>query len=208
MLIPFSTLAKKYDFTPSGGVLHVGAHEGEEADDYDAIGFNPVYWVEADHETAHVLERNVGKRPGHHVIASLLADEERIVTFHQANNGQSSSILELGTHATEHPDVVYVGEQERHATTVDALLEFDLIERCAFLNLDVQGAELLVLKGATEFLSTVDFIYAEVNKRKLYKDCALIGDIDHYVGMLGFVRAETAWTRHGWGDALYVREQR
>lgn len=204
MLIPLADLNKKYDFG-STGVLHVGAHEGEEADAYDELGLNPVYWVEADRDTFKVLLDNIDGRAGHYAVNTLVADEERVVTFHKANNGQSSSILELGTHAEEHPEVVYVGEEQRHTVTVDWLLEFDQIERCGFMNLDVQGAELLVLKGASDFLKTVQFIYTEVNKKKLYKDCALIRDIDQHLSMFGFKRKETAWTRHGWGDALYVR---
>jgi FkbM family methyltransferase len=204
MLIPLRDLSERYGLAPSG-VLHVGAHEGQEADTYDELGYHPIFWVEADGEVVRVLEENVGRRPGHHVVDALCADEERTVTFYRANNGQSSSILEFGTHAREHPKVVYVGHEPREATTVDALLSAGRIGRCGFMNLDVQGAELMVLRGAVRFLDSVDSIYTEVNKRELYKGCALIPELDAYLKALGFKRVETRWTRHGWGDALYVR---
>jgi FkbM family methyltransferase len=205
MLIPFDRINEKYKFNVTG-VLHVGAHEGEEADDYDRLGFNPVYWVEADANTYKKLERNVGKRPGHYTLNAACSDKAGLVTFHHANNGQSSSLLELGTHATEHPDVVYVGENEMLAVTVDQLVFLGQIgDECNFVNLDVQGAELMVLKGATEFLQHVDYIYTEVNKKELYVGCVQLPELDRWLRMRGFSRVETEMTPHGWGDALYIK---
>lgn len=205
MLIPLNDLHEKYDFNVTG-VLHVGAHEGEEADAYDALGYTPVYWVEADANTCKKLEKNVAHRPGHHVLNAVCAEKSGLVTFHHANNGQSSSILELGTHATEHPEVVYVGENEMLASTVDELAFLGLIgDEANFVNLDVQGAELMVLKGAIEFLQHVDYIYTEVNKKELYVGCVLLPELDRWLRMRGFNRFETEMTPHGWGDALYMK---
>jgi FkbM family methyltransferase len=205
MLIPFDDLHDKYNFN-IGGLLHVGAHEGQEAPMYKKLGFNPVFWVEAETETFNTLEKNLEAHPGHVAIQAVVADEIKTVTFHHANNGQSSSILELGTHAKEHPEVVYTGERERMATTIETLFELGLIEQCNFLNLDIQGAELMALQGAHGYLAGVDYIYTEVNIKPLYKGCALLKDLDSWLGSRGFERVEIMMTRHGWGDALYVRQ--
>jgi hypothetical protein len=51
-------------------------------------------------------------------------------------------------------------------------------------------------------------IYTEVNTEHVYKDCALIGDIDEYLGRFGFTRVETnMYLNCGWGDAFYIRKK-
>jgi hypothetical protein len=53
-------------------------------------------------------------------------------------------------------------------------------------------------------LKGIDYIYTEVNETDIYKDCALIGEIDEYLS--DFERVETAMTEFKWGDALYRRK--
>lgn len=204
MLIGLEQLHKKYHLEVNG-VLHVGAHYGEEADIYDKLSYSPVFWVEADSLSIPELTKHVGKRKGHTIVQSVVADEPKLVTFNHANNGQSSSILELGTHAVEHPDVVYTGKCNMLATTIDQLEDYGLIEQTNFMNLDIQGAELLALRGGINYLSAVDYIYTEVNKKELYKGCVLLPELDSFLSRLNFERVELKMERHGWGDAFYVR---
>lgn len=79
------------------------------------------------------------------------------------------------------------------------------MNRYDFINLDIQGAELLALKGATSILPFVKAIYTEVNEKELYEGCALIEELDAYLKQNGFTRILTNMTKHGWGDALYIR---
>jgi hypothetical protein len=69
---------------------------------------------------------------------------------------------------------------------------------------DIQGAELLALKGATESLKHAQVLYLEVNEEYLYKNCGLIGEIDEFVAKFGFRRVMTNMTGQKWGDAIYV----
>ena len=204
MLIALRTLQRKYRLAVEG-VLHVGAHHGEEADDYDRAGYAPVYWVEADEDSIPGLMKTVHDRVHHHVVHAVVADEPRVVAFNRASNGQSSSILEFGTHSREHPDVVFIGRQRLLATTIDELAQRGLIGRANFMNLDIQGAELLALRGGTQYLSGVDYIYSEVNERELYRGCCLLTEFDDWLGVRGFTRVALKMTVHGWGDAFYVR---
>lgn len=75
-----------------------------------------------------------------------------------------------------------------------------------FLNIDIQCAELLALKGMTKVINNYDYIYLEVNKEHLYKDCALIDEIDSFLNTFNFTRVETFWTDYNWGDALYIKK--
>lgn len=75
-----------------------------------------------------------------------------------------------------------------------------------FWNLDLQGSELRAIKGGTQALRYVDAIYTEVNREYLYEDCALLSEMDEYLGSAGFSRISMQMTRAGWGDALYIRK--
>lgn len=74
-----------------------------------------------------------------------------------------------------------------------------------FLNIDIQGAELMALKGMGDLLNYFDYVYLEVNKDYVYKNCALVHEIDEYLSEYNYVRVETAWTNAQLGDALYIR---
>ena len=43
----FSYFEEKYDITLTG-VIHVGAHRGEEVNEYEDLGAKQVIWVEAN----------------------------------------------------------------------------------------------------------------------------------------------------------------
>ncbi len=77
-----------------------------------------------------------------------------------------------------------------------------------FWNFDIQGAELMALKGAAESLQHVDALYLEVNEKELYVGCGLIDEIDAFLQVRQFKRVITEMTVHGWGDALYVKEKK
>ena len=54
------------------------------------------------------------------------------------------------------------------------------------------------------YLKYFKWIYLEVNRAEVYKDCWLIDKIDAFLSYYGFERVETKWVGN-WGDALYIR---
>lgn len=205
MLIDLTTLVHRHRMKIRG-IVHVGAHLGEEAADYAKNGVSTVYWIEGNEDIAANLAQAVG-RFGHTVITAVVGwrDGDELV-FHIANNGQSSSVLDLETHKTEHPEVVYIDQRIVTTRSLDSLDREYGFPGCNFMNLDIQGAELMALEGGSNLLKQIDWIYSEVNSKELYADCAKIWDIDDYLTAQGFVRLDTILTPHGWGDALYVRK--
>lgn len=206
MLIDFRQLFPRHNIKPQG-ILHIGANVGEEAPVYNDLGIKDVWWIEANPELIPQLRINVDKF-GHKITQALIGDVEGLeLNFHISNNaGQSSSILELGTHKIAHPEVNYVK---------DVVLKMRRIDQFAtcwvgydFLNIDLQGAELKALKGMGEILKQFKWAYLEVNKEYLYEGCPLVEDLDLYLLGFGFKRAETKWCGNtGWGDALYIKKQ-
>jgi FkbM family methyltransferase len=142
------------------------------------------------------------------VFKAVISDKDNAtVTFHLTNNVQSSSILEFGTHAQHHSWVHFVGHTQETTTTLDTFLKEKGFDPKAydFWNFDIQGAELMALKGASQALQYAKALYLEVNTEEVYKGCAQLGEIDAFLEERGFTRVLTDITSHGWGDALYIR---
>lgn len=206
MLIPYSTVVAalaKAGITVRG-VLHIGAHECEELAAYTAKGVpaSAVDWIEANPElVARMAARGIV------VHNAAVSDVEAELPFHITNNGQSSSLLEFGTHAVSYPWCKMV----KTITVRTERLE-SVITRCAipiaarnFWNLDIQGAELSALRSAGDAIRHADAIYTEVNTREVYKGCCLLGELDTFLADKGFTRHSISMTDAGWGDALYIR---
>lgn len=208
MLLDLTQLCGKHHMKVDG-ILHVGAHLAEEADEYHKLGIDNVIWVEANEDNMSRIQDKVS-RYGHTVVQALISDTTDVDTvFHITNyDSMSSSIFEFGTHPTFSPDTVFVEERKLRTATIDDLLLL-LPDECVginLLNLDIQGAELLALQGASKFLEQIQYIYTEVNDKEVYQGCAKIWELDELLVGYGFERVETSMVgNQGWGDALYVK---
>jgi len=207
MLIPITTLHTPKKVT---GILHIGAHECEERKDYlnrYDITDDDIVWVDALQSKVDLIKRT---QPTVKIYNACLTDKDGdIVDFMVTNNGQSSSVLNFGTHSVEHPHVVEVGRIKMSTVRLDTFMKNNGLSmtKYNFMNIDVQGAELLVLKGGPEVLESVDYIYLEINEKELYKGCALLPELNLFLESTGFKLQAKSMTSHGWGDAFYVREK-
>jgi FkbM family methyltransferase len=203
MLIPLHELVKKYNIQFKG-VLHVGAHECEEIKDYEMyLPRSQILWIEALPGKVNLCNQ---RYPNLLIENAVVSDVVETVRFNVSNNGQSSSMLDFGLHSTFHPHVHYVTCFETETKLLKNILPNYNINY-NFLNLDIQGAELKALKGMEEYLPNVDYIYTEVNSDYVYKECALITEIDEYLLKFGLHRVETKWCEnYRWGDAFYIRK--
>lgn len=202
MLIPLEKLVQKYNIQFKG-VLHVGAHECEEIIYYDKyLPRSKVLWVEAIPEKVEQCKKLFNDLL---IEQAVVSDKIETVTFNISNNGQSSSMLDLGSHKQHHPHIHYVD-----SFTAETKLLKDIIGNYEidynFINLDIQGAELNALKGMGDYLNNVDFLYTEINAEYIYKDCAIVGELDEFLLQFDLYRVETYWTEYNWGDALYMKK--
>lgn len=207
MMLSLEELVRKHRMEITG-ILHCGARIGEEAGQYQAVGVGNVWWVEANERVIPKLRETV-EPLGHHVIEALLYDVDGAhVEFHVTNyDGLSSSVLEFGTHTSFSPDVVFERHDTLESFTVDTLVGRHQITGCNMLVMDLQGAEMFCLRGASRFLAGVDYVFTEVNNAEVYRGCARVEQLDAFLE--GFERVDTYWVGdQGWGDALYVRRQR
>jgi FkbM family methyltransferase len=211
MLIPFPELLSSYCINPKG-VLHLGASVGNELEAYYNNGVKRSVWVEALPAAFEQLKLNCAKYPSAiPVQACLHALNGLEVDFNISSNaGESSSYLEFGTHAEHHKDVTFINSIPLITKTLQAVCEeFDIdFTRYEFLNMDIQGCELLALQGMhPDHLNHIRYAYIEVNRDEVYKKCGRDWQIDNHLSHYGLFPIETRWAGDaGWGDRFYKRK--
>lgn len=196
---------------PKKGIIHIGAHFGNEIKDYNEIGYKNVIFVEPSSQTFKILKSNVellNKDKDCRIIfinkafGSSIGEIEMFIET--ANQGQSSSILEPCFHLVQYPNITFTSKEIIQLTTLnDEIQNYDDYN---LLNIDVQGYELEVLKGSTNILPNIDFINTEVNKVEVYKNCALINQIDEFLSQYDFIKIDENWMGDVWGDAMYIKK--
>jgi len=201
MLINPQQLASYWNVTPKS-VLHLGAHLAEELSAYQELGWGKIYWVEAQKKLADALESRLLNTP-HEVIHAAIWDIDNLeLKLNVTNNSQSTSLLELGTHKSDYPEITVSRVEVVRTKRVDSLFTKHTVPD--FVNLDIQGAEIQALKSFGTLLQNVKYIYCEVNKKEVYVGCARINELDLYLSEFGFSRVITKWVpQKGWGDAYY-----
>ena len=120
---------------PIRGIIHVGAHHGQEKEFYQKIGVNNIIWFEANDDNKEILQKNVGSDT---IFFYALGQENKMVNFNIANNGVSSSILNLGLHKKYHPEVNFINNRMvEMKTLLNVVNENEIdITKYNFLNLD------------------------------------------------------------------------
>lgn len=196
------------------GVIHVGAHEGKEIGEYEAMGAGHVVYVEANPAVFERLERNIVARPQPQARVTLVhravSNTEGTLKLHLASMDQSSSILPMGVHQELYPQIHTTGSIDVRTSRLDTLMVERALPPTEFnlLNIDVQGAEAMVLEGAPGVLTHMDAVNVEVNFDDLYRGGAQIEDIEARMRQAGFRRVALTCPYHPtWGDALYVRDR-
>lgn len=188
------------------GILHLGAHDCEEFDAYikEGIQKENIIWIDALQEKiTQAQERFIPNV----FQACLYSETGKEVSFNITNNGQSSSILPLAKHKDYYPYIVVVETRNLLTSRLDDFIKNNklTLENHNFWNLDLQGVEFEVLKGAGEFIKYADVIYLEVNFAELYEGISLFSEIDKFLNEQGFTHIVTRKVPQEWGDALYIR---
>jgi FkbM family methyltransferase len=193
-------------------ILHIGAHYGEEIEEYSSCGVKSVCWFEANSNFLEKLKENT-KNYTHiqqqYYFDALSDVHGEEVHFNVTNNGQSSSLLEFGTHLQYCPNIQVVDKIQLKTKRLDSFIDEINFSKFDFLTLDVQGAELKVLKGFGDILNiykNIKGIYTEINFEQVYVGAAHFDELDKYLKSFGFERNRYyKFDAAPWGDAFYYR---
>lgn len=203
MLLDFTDVVRKYNMQIKG-VIQIGAHWAEEYPQYKNLGIKKMIFIEPCKDAFEEMSRRV-KDDDATLIQCGCGEEEGIFQMYteHTNQGQSNSLLQPKDHLAQHSDVIFNSYEMINVRKLDNI-EFDR-SLYNMLNIDVQGFEDRVLRGATETLKHIDYLYTEVNRSEMYSTCALVDQLDALLS--DFKRVETGWASEnlGWGDAVFVR---
>lgn len=206
MLIGLPGLIQRHDLQIRG-IIHVGAHHGQEYQDYVDAGVIDIVFVEPCKQAFNVLRQLHGHKPGVSLFNYALGEEVGTATMHveRANTGMSNSLLKPALHQEHYPNIVFDNSEDVSVRRLDGLA-IDDRKKYNLLMMDVQGYEKYVLRGGSEVLKGIDYIYTEVNDQELYEGCTKIEELDVMLAP-EFRRVETKWAGDkGWGDAVYIRD--
>ena len=204
MRLIFNELVKKYNMKFEG-VLHIGAHYGEEHDLYEYNKIKRIAYFEPLKSNFSILESRIGDGAELYNIALGQYNQEIEMFVETANGGQSSSVLEPDLHLIQYPKIVF-----DHKETVQMRRLDDVIDNSKkeynFINIDVQGYELEVFKGSRKTLENVDYILSEINRAELYKNCTKIDELKKFLAEFGFVLVLENWVGITWGEGLFIKQ--
>lgn len=204
MLISVDELHNLWNIRPTG-VVHVGAHLAEESKEYEKFDWVPIIWIEAQPTLVEELKKKLDPTFNSVIEAAVWNKSDIELELNVASNSQSTSLLDFGSHETSYPDVTFTNSLKVNTKRLDELLQDYVCPN--FINLDLQGVELQALEGLGNLIEKFDYIFVEVNKAEVYKDCTLVGTLDSFLDQSGFSRVTTRWVLgRGWGDALYIRK--
>jgi FkbM family methyltransferase len=171
-------------------VVDAGAgHAEADSDGYAPLihsGLVTVTGFEPNIEQCDLLNASEGSR--HRYLPYCIGDGTAR-TFHHTNRSMTSSLFEPNTPLLQKFQnlaelVTPVSTEMVQTRRLDDLRE--LVGDVDLLKLDVQGAELDVLRGGEELLRSVTLIFTEVEFVSLYKGQPLFAEVDAYLRSQGF----------------------
>lgn len=203
MLLNLLELKNKYLLNIKG-VIHIGAHFGEENTVYDQLGIqNRIFFEPIKSNFIQLSNRLINTN--YILVNKALGNENKQVEMHieSVNQGQSCSILKPELHLLQYPHIKF---NDIEIVDMIKLNDFHYnMENYNFINIDVQGYEIQVFKGATNILKYIEYIMTEVNRAEVYQNCVKVEELDSFLQDYGFKRVETLWAGGSWGDAFYTK---
>lgn len=205
MLLDLNSLKDKHNLCLSG-ILHIGAHFGEEYSMYTGLGVTDVIFFEPVKKVFEVLSSNYKDKCilYNHALGNTSGQIEMYIE--KDSNLGCSSILEP---SSNYPTDLFAGKEVVEIRKLDEYTSLDFTKYNT-LNIDTQGYELEVLKGAEKIMHNIKYIFTEVNRQVPEKPLDYVNAVDYtlvseYLTKFGFKLVEVNWAGISWGDALYIK---
>jgi FkbM family methyltransferase len=166
---------------------------------------NPIYRA--------VLSEFEGNDKRFHPRYYALSDRESEIDLQVTESAGNTSLFTPGPRLkTYQPEGTRIKHVEKvRAVTLDHWTMEENISGVEFMKFDIQGAELMALKGAEKLLSESTLvIYTEVLFNSLYDGGAIFSDIDQYLRKYGFELYNFYKPKHDkndlllWANAIFI----
>ena len=177
-------------------ILDIGCYSGETISDFLKLSKLKVYGFEPNpYSYQKALERHKNDVRVR-LFQVALADANGESQFHINKNQQTSSLLKISKSGLTSwgSDVQYHETIQVRITTLDEWVANNLpVTAKIILKVDIQGAELAMLKGAKSCLkNNIQAIYSEAHIESIYENQSTYCDIDNYLrGECNFILFNT-----------------
>ena len=190
------------------GIIHMGAHRGGEAAVYDWFNKKTI-WIEANPKMIDDLNDQTSQYINQRVVQALLSDEDnKLENFNiSSNDGASSSIFSFGSYKKIHKEIKMTNIMKLKTSKLDTIIKQEQIDanKYNFWVVDLQGAELLALKGASESIKACKFMYIEISKENIYKGGANWNELNEFLDKNEFSPVWEPEEIHT--DVLYIKRR-
>jgi FkbM family methyltransferase len=146
-----------------------------------------IYSFEPLQKPAATYKKVFGKDERIRLFNCAIAPSVGSATMRVSRWDVSSSLLPFAQ--AQHDNFPFTEESRREevsVTTLSKCIARESIERKSLLKLDVQGYELLALRGCEDLLSDFDYVYVEGSFVELYVGQALATEVIEYLFSKGF----------------------
>ena len=177
-------------------VVELGARDCTETMAFvDSLPNAEVYAFECNPATLPLCRKAVAKSKRAHLVEKAVTDKDGSVTFFPIDQEKTDTIWEDGNPGAsslfkssgKYPVETYVqNEIKVAATRLDTFAKKHKIKNVDLLWMDIQGAELMALRGAKQTLRNTKFVHTEVEFVDIYTGQALYGDIKKHMNKNGF----------------------
>jgi len=164
----------------ANGVLHIGAHEGQEAFFYDQCGAK-VLWVEANPSAYEILLENIRQYPSQSATRALLgAENDTQVNFNLTSNRGASSSIYAPNPEFQHPFNV-ANTISLEMSRLDSIISEKVIGQFPHWVVDVQ-----VLSGAGSFIRYCNSMVVEAKNKSYYSGGTSYPELKEFLRQEGF----------------------
>jgi len=176
-----------------------------------------VYAFEPNPFYRSVLNEFEGNDKRFHPRYYALSDREGEIDLQVAESAGSTSLFMPGPRLKMYqPEGARIKRVEKvRAVSLDDWADEEHIPGVELMKFDIQGAELMALRGAERLLSESTLaIYTEILFNPLYEGGAIFSDIDQLLRKYGFVLYNFYKPKHDkndlllWGNAIYAHSGR
>ena len=205
MILDLYKIVNKYNIDIKG-VIHIGAHLGQEYSMYNKMNISYMVFFEPQKNIFNQLLNNIKQTKNIKLYNIALGNHTGTIKMYiDSYKQQSSSLLKPKEHLKQYPHIEFKNECDVQIDKLDNIIKSN---KYNFINMDVQGFELEVLKGGTNLLQHIDYIQAEVNRAELYENCVQVNQLDNFLLQYNFIRVITNWKGKNWGDAFYMKKNK
>lgn len=175
--------------TRAASLIDVGANKGQFSLAFRALRHAaPIDAFEPLPAAADAFQRLFARDPNVRLHRVAIGEREGSAAFHVADREDSSSLLRPGAGQRAAFGVSEASAIEVAVRPLGDMLDLAAVPRPILMKIDVQGAELGVLKGISA-LGSIDFVYVELSFVELYEGQPLFDEVAAHLAARGFALA-------------------